>query len=57
MAFLQQEGVGVVVSESALGDGGTVFVTRAIAPSTNALATGDAPLGLMPSTPPPCRLK
>jgi carboxypeptidase Q len=35
LAFLQQEKVGVVVNESSQGDGGTVFVASATAPSTN----------------------
>jgi carboxypeptidase Q len=35
LAFLQQEKVGVVVNESSQGDGGTVFVQSATAPSTN----------------------
>ncbi len=40
LAFLQQEKVGVVVNESSLGDGGTVFVASAAAPGTNSAGTG-----------------
>jgi len=39
LAFLQRERVGVVVNESA-GDGGTVFVASATAPSTNEAGFG-----------------
>jgi hypothetical protein len=35
LAFLEQEKVGVVVNESSQGDGGTIFVQSATAPSTN----------------------
>jgi carboxypeptidase Q len=35
LAFLQQEKVGLVVNESSQGEGGTVFVASATAPSTN----------------------
>jgi len=35
LAFLQQEKVGLVVNESSQGDGGTIFVQSATAPSTN----------------------
>jgi hypothetical protein len=36
LAFLQKEKVGVVINESSQGDGGTIFVQSATAPSTNA---------------------
>jgi hypothetical protein len=45
MAFLQKEKVGVVVSESSLGDGGTVFVASATAPITNTIANTFAARG------------
>jgi hypothetical protein len=44
LAFLQQQRVGVVVSESA-GDGGTVFVASAAVPSTNEGGFGAAARG------------
>jgi carboxypeptidase Q len=40
ISFLQKEKVGVVVNESPEGDGGTVFVASATAPSTNTAPPG-----------------
>jgi hypothetical protein len=40
LAFLQKEKVGLVVNESSQGDGGTVFVASATAPSTNEAGFG-----------------
>jgi hypothetical protein len=45
LAFLQQEKVGVVVSESSQGDGGTIFSQSANVPSTNTFTPGSTNRG------------
>ncbi len=51
LAFLMKEKVGLVISESSQGDGGTIFVSQASVPSTNTNTTagfGPGPAGPRP---------
>jgi carboxypeptidase Q len=45
LAFLEQEKVGLVVSESSQGDGGTIFSQSASVPSTNTFTPGSTNRG------------